>query len=304
MTQITDMTIRPLDEADLPGWLALVQADEILQLGAARATEEALLAMLRRGRVKLWALCLADEGLVGCGLLYPQIRERCSLDVTIHPAHRRRGLGRHLLEHLACEAQALGADCLAADLPVENEGGQVFLERAGFEHVSHVWALNAAAETDFPALDWPQGFRARNFAEVNDLTVFTQAINRGYAHLWGHDENTAGGVTTADAARYLSRFDPRAVWIVFAPDGSPIGSCRAEVGQQQDVLDGPGIAPEHEGLHLQVPLALHACAWLRAQGRRAIRLESWGDAEETIKLYEGVGFRVVEKYRAYKRAVG
>ena len=52
--------------------------------------------------------------------------------------------------------------------------------------------------------------------------------------------------------------------------------------------------PEQRASGLHVPLALTAAHWLRGQGARPIRLESWGDSAETIVQYEALGFALVE----------
>ncbi len=115
--------------------------------------------------------------------------------------------------------------------------------------------------------------------------------------MWGHHENTAGGVTEEDISGWMKRWDLNGVFLAFAPDGSPVGTCKAISGAstgEEDMVDEPGIAPEHRYLRLQRPLVLTALGWLRQQGRRPVRLESWGDTRETVALYEDIGFKVEE----------
>jgi len=87
-------------------------------------------------------------------------------------------------------------------------------------------------------------------------------------------------------------------FLAFAPDGTVVGSCRSEsgawTGEAEDLVDEPGIAPEHRALKLQRPMVLTALRWLREQGRRPVRLESWGDTPETVALYQEIGFKLVE----------
>lgn len=300
--------IRPLVEADVPAWLKLVHAVELDSAGKTQTTEEQLRRVLGWARARRWVIEAPGEPetLIGYGFLYAQIKERGYNELMIHPAWRRQGLGRRLSEHLCEAARSAGVDWVNIEIDDRNTGGIAFLEAVGFAHHSYAWVLRAPAEAAFPQPVWPQGYSARSYAEVNDLSLFTRAINRGYGDQWGHSENTAGGVTEDDAQGYLKNFDPNGVFIVFAPDGSPVGACRVEVGDAdaaEDVLDGPGIAPEHRALNLHIPLALHALAYLRSKGRRPVRLESWGDSPETIAQYAALGFTIAERNFAYRKNV-
>ena len=59
---------------------------------------------------------------------------RHTLEHTIHlaPAHRRMGLGRHLLAALEEHARAAGAHSLIAGVSGENAGGRAFHLRMGY----------------------------------------------------------------------------------------------------------------------------------------------------------------------------
>jgi ribosomal protein S18 acetylase RimI-like enzyme len=44
--------------------------------------------------------------------------------------------------------------------------------------------------------------------------------------------------------------------------------------------------------------------WLRGRGVRPITLEYWGDDEQALALYRGLGFELVNQQIAYQRELG
>ena len=299
--------IRELVPEDFHRWLALVQAVEMDQSGAVQTNEERLRRQLKWPRTQRWVIEAPGDSdtLIASGMLFAQIKERSALDLLVHPSWRRQGVGRLMLNHLMEESHKIGADYANYEILDTSSAGIALLKEADFEAFSHAWILRAPAEVEFPAPAWPEGYEARSYAAVNNVDVVVEAMNRGYGDLWGHHENTAGGITAEDAQRSLQMFDPQAVFIAFAPDGSPAGLTRVErveqLGIAEDLLDGPGIASEHRALQLHTPLTLHALSWLRSKGRNPVRLESWGDSAETIAQYEALGFQLIEHYIAFRK---
>jgi mycothiol synthase len=234
------------------------------------------------------------ETLIGYARLFPQIPERSYVDVMVHPHWRRRGLGSRMLALLNAEARKAGAECTYNEIDDRDTRAIAFLRHNGFQPAGDAWVLRAPAAADFAEPTWPAGYSVRSYAEVGDLQVLTDACNRGFGDMMGHWENAAGGVTPEHISQGLKNWDPSGIFLAFAPDGSVIGNCRAMPGDAEDLLDEPGVAPEHRYQRLQRPMVLTALRWLRAKARRPVRLESWGDTPETVALYEEIGFALVE----------
>jgi mycothiol synthase len=283
-------------ERDFEAWLRLIHTVEMEDSGAVETSPEHLRRALERKGPRRWvAESPADpEVLVGYALLFPQIPERSYVNVLIHPGWRRQGLGSRMLSLLNSAARESGARWAYNELNDRDAVAIAFARHNGFRPAGDAWVLGAPAEADFAEPAWPEGYSVRSYAEVNDIQTLADACNRGFGDMWGHHENTAGGVRPEELGEWSKNRDPSGIFLAFAPDGSVIGTCRAEARASEDLVDEPGVAPGHRQHRLQRPMVLTALRWLRSQARHPVRLESWGDTPETIALYEEIGFKLTE----------
>lgn len=244
--------------------------------------------------------------LAGYGVLFYQTTERCYGDAKVHPAWRRRGIGRLLVDELAAKAAQLGARYLAIDVAADHQDALRFLLTQGFRFRGDTWALVAPPALELPPPLWPDGYSVRAYTEVRDLPLLTALCNRTFSDLWGHWENTPGLVDEARIADILDNFDPHGIFVVFDRDGNAVAQCRTLVSTDDSphILDQPGVIPAHRAAGLHAPLALMAAHWLRSRASRPIRLESWGDAAETVAIYQTLGFELSEHEVSYVRELG
>jgi ribosomal protein S18 acetylase RimI-like enzyme len=299
--------IRPLEpEADLDALLELLRAVARAE-GQEPPNAERLQEAFLWPKNEYWVAAHPAEprGLIGYAALFHQTTDRCYGDVKVHPAWRRRGVGRRLLDRLSGRAAELDARYLAIDVPADNQDALRFLLSQGLRYRGDVWALVAPAETTFSGAAWPEGYAVRSLADVGDLTLFVDLCHRVFGDLWGHWENTPGMVTVERLRERLAADGADGDFILFDAGSAPVGKCRAihaaadAPAGTPHILDQPGIVPEARDAGLHAPLALTAARWLRTQSPRPIRLESWGDRRETIALYESLGFALVEHEVSY-----
>lgn len=306
-TVVTIGGIRPLEpDADLDALLELLRVVARAE-GQEPINADRLQAALLGPKEERWVAINPTEShdLIGYAVLFHQTTDRCYGDIKVHPAWRRRGVGRRLLDRLSGRAAELDVRYLAIDVPADNQDALRFLLSQGLRYRGDSWALLAPAEAELPPPVWPHGHTARSFAEVADLPLLVELCNRTFRDLWGHWENTPGMVTVERMRGWLAHADPAGTFLVFGPTGAPVGQCRtmpaaadAPAGAPH-VLDQPGIVPEARDAGLHAPLALTAAHWLRGQSPRPIRLESWGDRREIIALYESLGFALAEHEVSY-----
>lgn len=242
--------------------------------------------------------------LAGYGVLYQQMPARCYGDARVHPAWRRRGIGRVLIDALAEKTAELGSRYLAIDVNHDNQDAIRFLLTQGFRYRGDVWALLLPAGIELPRLELPNGYTVRHYAGQEDLPVMVELCNRAFGDLWGHWENVPGMVDAERMKEVLAEFDPEGIFIVVDANGEAVAQCRSQAAEGADspyILDQPGVVPEHRAAGLHVPLALHAAYWLRSRGGGPVRLESWGDPAATIALYEALGFEIAGHKVSYVR---
>ena len=288
---------------------ALVAIHNAVDEAAGRApslTAERLAASLAAPDVYRWVAVAPDRAgeVVGYGVLFRQNVDRCYADLRVHPDWRRQGVGGLLLAEIAAQAQAWRARWLTIDVDAANQDALLFLLTQGFRYRGDTWALLAPAEIEFRPPAWPVGYTARTYAEAGNVPLLVEVSNRGFGDMWGHWENTPGLVDEAHMAHTLEEFDPRGIFLVFDGSGAAVAHCRtiaAAGAEQPHILDEPGIVPEHRAAGLHAPLVLTAAHWLRAQGERPIRLESWGDTADTVALYTTLGFTLIEHEVSYVR---
>lgn len=303
----TEPVVRPFrPEEDLAALVALHNTVELAEGREASVAVEQMEKAVTRPNVYRWVVPAPEENgkLAGYGVLFYQTAERCYGDAKVHPAWRRRGLGRLLIDELVAKATQLGTRYLAIDVAAANQDALRFLLSQGFRFRGDTWALLASPEVALPPPDWPDGYSVRPYAEVGDLSVLTALCNRTFGDLWGHWENTPGMVDEARMADILDNFDPNGIFIVFDRAGHAVAQCRSLAsagGDTPHVLDQPGVVPEQRAAGLHAPLALTAAHWLRSQGRQPVRLESWGDAAETVAIYQALGFVLSEHEVSYVR---
>ena len=302
---------RSLDlQRDLPALVHLLQEVEQADHAGEDVTEATLREQLtwsgqdpaHNNRV----VALPDSvTLVGYGFIQKTPDDdNADLHIAVHPAWRRQGIGSQLLAHLLERASELDARALRPYVNVQNEGAGLFVRRHGFEPVSTYTRLSVSGQQSFPVPVLPQGFTTRSYDQIQRVDLYTEAINRGYQGLWGHLQTTQEG-----NAAWLTQLNHAGIFLLFAPDGTIAGICRADLsehltterGVPTALIDAPGVVPEYRAANLYLPLMLTAIHWLLPQGPTRLELESWGDAPATLALYRSLGFTVMKEEISYRR---
>ena len=242
--------------------------------------------------------------LIGYASVAGRAGARCTVYAAIHPDWRRRGLGRRLLDRALERGKKTGADHFIVYANGQNDGAVAFLHWRGYEPVGASWSLSAPAAQTFAEPVWPPGFTVCSFAEVEDFTVLATISNRCYGDMWGHSQNEQPATPEAIAEMGLAYWPPESVFLAFAPDGDAAGLCIGIPGEVVDVIDSPGAAPEYRHLELQRPLLLTTARYLQSQQRKEIQLLSYGDNEQTIAIYQDIGFKLDTHFVAYHGKMG
>ncbi len=246
-------------------------------------------------------VALRGGWIAATGMVYPQSPRRFFVTLTTHPEVRRQGIGRKLLEFLSEEVRRRGGEQATCSIEAGNRGAQAFAGACGFEQAGESRFFDAPAEAVWPAPELPEGFNLRSVAELGSVQPFVDACNACYQDMWGHRENleplTVERVTERQAL-YPNILRPAGMFVLFSPQGQPVGVTRAdregEGDQELRVIDAPGVAPAYRRLGLQRAIVQQAAAWLRQNGSGPYQIQTWGDFPEAVALYEALGFRLDE----------
>jgi len=305
------LTYRGFDlQRDLAALVHLLKDVELADQTGEDITEAALREQLtwsgQDSALNNWVVALPDDtALVGYGLIQKTPSDdNADLYIVVHPLWRRQGIGRQLFDRMLERANELGTRALRVYVSVQNEGASLFVRRHDFEPVSTYTRLSVSGRQTFPAPVLPHGFTTRSYDQIQRIDLYTEALNRSYEGLWGHLQSKQ-----EDVARWLPQLNYAGIFLLFAPDGTIAGTCRADLnehltterGALTALIDAPGIVPEYRNANLYLPLLLIAIHWLLPRGAATLELESWGDTPDTIALYRSPGFGVIREEISYRR---
>ena len=296
-----------LDSRTVEQVLALAEAVTAAD-GVAALSEQPLLDLRTPVRPVRHLLVRGPDGE---GLLaYAQIdAEGTSAELAVHPEHRRRGLGRAVLD--AVRAAAPGVAVWAhGDLP----GARALAAAAGMERVRellqlgldlperpadlperHVVAAGEGAgprEATFSA-DEGAGPRVRTFRVGEDEEAWVRQNARAFA-----DHPEQGRMTVEDLRARESEdwFDPSLLWLVPSDDGARVlASMWVKVvpGEDSGEIYVLGVDPDAQGRGLGSALTTRALDEMSRRGLRRATLYVEGDNVAARRTYEKQGFRRV-----------
>lgn len=221
----------------------------------------------------------------------------------VHPAWRRRGIGRVLLSQILMRSRAISAANVNVYANARNRAPIAFLRDHRFQPVGTYTLLRAPGDISVGAPAWPPGFNVRSYAAVQQPALLAEAMTRCYDGLWGHN-----AVSEADLAKWLPEWATDGLFMTFDSGGEVAGVCRSEMsrkltarqGEPTGYIDAPGVLPWRRDQGLYLPLLVTALQYLRAQRPASIEMESWGDDERNLALYQQAGFDIARQSVLYR----
>jgi ribosomal protein S18 acetylase RimI-like enzyme len=253
-----------------------------------------------------WVVEASDEadGLIAFAGVW-KAPERTQADIAglVGPTYRRRSIGRELMRRILVRARALGATQVNVYVESRNQASIAFLSEHRFQPVGAFTLLRAPATIPVDSPAWPPGFRVRTYEDAHQLPQLTAAMNSCYDDLWGHSP-----VTEEQVAHWLADWPADGIFLLFDAGGEVAGICRTEVSRQLSAqrgeptgyIDAPGVVPWRRLQGLYLPLLVTALDYLRAKQPAAIELESWGDDDQNLALYQVAGFDIARQSILYR----
>jgi mycothiol synthase len=245
-----------------------------------------------------------------------QVRDGMTLyaiDGMVHPAWRRRGLGRALLRHVEAYQRDRAPDhddpggrelhLWAPDRPAARR----LLESEGYRVVRHGFRMRRPVAGDLPDLALPNGVEMRVVDEGQYRQIFA-ATNEAFEDHWGHREQTE-----ADFRRIFDSPDlDTALWSVAWHGDQVVGSVQTAIWAEENRLLGISrawmerisVRRAWRGLGIAKALIVDNLRRLQRAGIEEALLGV--DAQNptgALQLYEGLGFEVRDSAQAHRKAM-
>jgi mycothiol synthase len=230
-----------------------------------------------------------DEALVGFAALPSD--NTPELVGAVHPAYRRRGIGRQLLVAARAETRRRGRAYLILVCEVASPAG-----------LSFALASDARLDSAEFQMELPRG----EFAGTSPDDAVLQLIpaQREDTALLTQIGNEAFGSSPSTTQERLQRWfnDPTIRFYLGRVGGIAVGSLRTvrKPGDPIAYIYGFGIRRAHWRLGHGRRLLTAALATLFGEGCETVRLEVETTNDPAVALYHSCGFRAITEYRYYQ----
>ncbi len=294
-----------LDEQHVAAVLGVVEAATEAD-GVRPLNEHVMLHLRYGGDERAGAVLLyAGDDLAGYAHVDPTDPvEGPSGELVIHPAFRRRGHGRRLLQ--AVLEQTGGRLRLWAH--GGHPGAEALAVSTGFTKVRSLWQMRRSLFAAIPAFELPEGVRLRTFEPGSSDEEAWVALNaRAFAH---HPEQGAWSMEDLKRREQEPWFDPAGFFLAerLLPGEGPADGHGADggrlVGFHWTKVHGDGghghepigevyvvgIDPTEQGGGLGKALTLAGLTHLRSRGLAQVMLYVDESNTAAIRLYEKLGF--------------
>jgi ribosomal protein S18 acetylase RimI-like enzyme len=227
-----------------------------------------------------------DDALVGFANLTPG--DEIELQGIVHPAYRRRGIGRALLDAAVRECRHRGASGLTLVCEEAAPSGQAFAQAVGaaYRDAEHRMELDRAAYAQRPAPQWTLAIEPAGIEDLEALAAMRSgscSLDRGNARAW--------------AMRYLRR--PKQRFYIGRLGAEPVGMLRVSAVEPRVFVHSFVVRPEYRGRGYGRQILMSVLNRLIAEGWAHIMLEVATDNEVALTLYRSCGFHRVATYLYY-----
>lgn len=220
-------------------------------------------------------------------------------EVIVHPAHRRRGHGRAMVDAVIARSTGTLRAWSHSDLPAA-----AALARArGFERVRELLRMRADV-VERPAPELPEGVRLRTYTPA-DAQALVDVNARAFS--WHPEQGamTVGDLRTAEGEPW---FDPQGFFVA-ERDGTLVGFHWTKIHPAESGAEPVGevyvvgVDPSAHGGGLGRALTIAGLEHLRKTGLHQVILYVEGDNTSALALYRRLGFEVELTAAQYERTV-
>jgi len=307
-------SLRAATRADLPAVVAMLRVCDIEDWGEVDTIEEQLAFEWELSDMDLsrdvWLIHAADGALAGyTWILGRDGHQRLDGWGAVHPEHRGRGLGDHLMR-LRAHLDEVHAALAAPDAPVRSYFGMVgpdrgaheLADRYGWHEVRHFWQMSRdLSPTEvLPVPRRPDGVTIRGFEQGRDERAVHAAFQESFSEHWGHVY-----MPFEDWAKRmeLEWFDPSLWWV--AESGGDLAGALAGAELEGDGwVMTLGVRTPWRARGIGEALLWTSFEAFRARGLAVVKLDvDAGNETGATRLYERVGMRAIRQYDDSERII-
>jgi mycothiol synthase len=299
---------RPVTEADFPALAALDAACRIVD-GPASVPDPSYAALLTAPNTTLLCAARGDgpNHLAAVGWVQGNAGQ-ARLGGKVHPDHRRRGLGTHLLRRSELAARAAGQPgTLIIRNEVMTDGSAALYAQEGYTRdFAERWMQRDLGD---PLPTIPAPVATESWTPAN-ADAFFAAYDAAFS------TRRRPGAPPPDRAEWIADyaddpdFRPDLSLLARAGDGPPVGFIAAgvlpiaDLGQTVGWISQVGSDPAWRGRGVGAALIVAVLAAFQQEGVAAIGLHVNVDNPGAIQLYERLGFRQVGLRAKYSKTLG
>lgn len=264
---------------------------------------------LRQGNANLISIpaphSAAQPELLGAAALtLPRAAEQSTLvELTVHPQHRRQGLGTDLVAALATHLRRQLPKTGSAETTEitawahgDHPAARILAERAQLTPVRQLWKMALPITEDSHwELEAPEGITIRDFVPGQDDAAWLTANAAAFAN---HPEQGKLTQSDLDARKAEEWFDPSGFFIAEHRDAPGVVAgfhwTKVPVADTDGEVYAVGVAPDHQGTGLGRTLTAVGLNHLVGLGLSRIVLYVDADNAAAVSLYRSLGFTVAE----------
>ncbi len=277
---------------------AVTEAD-----GTAPLSEHVLLHLRRGGDTDAAHLLARAPSGVLVGLAHLDVTDPVAggaAELAVHPAHRRAGLGRLLVQTLLDRMASSGAPVggrLRLWAHGEHPAAVALAAGLGFATARVLWQMRRSLPGPPTAPELPAGVTLRSFVVGRDEAEFLRVNNAAFD---GHPDQGGWDLDQVKLREAEPWFDPAGFLLAVDADDRLLGFHWTKVhggvtgGEHQHDPIGEvyvlGVDPSARGLHLGSALTLAGLRYLRDRGLDQVMLYVEADNAVAVRVYRDLGF--------------